>query len=81
MLELVFLKLILFGEILCSVGRDVILPQTDVSDYFDSPSKALPSLRNGLGVTKGKVGGVGEGEGGRTNIGMQNEKIIFKNMF
>lgn len=53
--------------------------QIEVPDYVDSPWKA--SLRNRLGVSEGKVGGAGEGEGVRTGIGMQMRRLFLKNIF
>lgn len=54
----------------------MILFQLEVPDYVDSPWKA--SLRNRLGVSEGNVGGVGEGEGVRTGIGMQMRRLFLK---
>ena len=31
------------------VGRALVLPQSNVPDFADSPWKVLPSLRSGLG--------------------------------
>lgn len=42
------------------VGWDLVLSQSDVVDFVDSPWDALSSLRNGLGVVE-KVERVGGG--------------------
>ena len=52
------------------VGRALVLLQTDVSDFVDSPWKALSSLRSGQGQGGGWWGRVEEGEGMGTGIAM-----------
>lgn len=59
------------------VGRErsLVLPQSKMLDFLDSPREDLPSLRSGLGG--GMLGKVEEMRGGEelgTGSGMENEK-------
>lgn len=59
------------------VGRErsLVLPQSNMLDFLDSPREDLPSLRSRLG--DGMLGKVEEMRGGEelgTGIGMENEK-------
>lgn len=44
--------------------RDLVLPQSDVSDFVDFPRETVPYLRSGLGW-----GGVGKGGGSKRKGG------------
>ena len=45
------------------VGRDLILPQSNVLDFVDSPCEALPSLRNEWEWNEGECGWREQDEG------------------
>lgn len=49
----------------------VLSQQGAGTDLGDFPGEALPSLRIKCGWSRGKVGGLGEKEGGRTGINVQ----------
>ena len=58
-------------------GRVLVLPQRDMPDFVDSPWKASPFLRSGLGVGRWKVGRAGREKVG-TGIGIKMRKDCFK---
>lgn len=56
--------------------RALVLPQSDVPDFVNSPWEPLSSLRVGWEDRWGKVWEEAGGEGVITWIGMQNKKKI-----
>lgn len=57
--------------------RPLVLPQSKVPEFVDSPWEVLPSLRSGWGWRGRKEGVAGGGKGVVTRIGIQKEKRLF----